>query len=280
MKIKNIINKLVKIIFKIADDDLGVYAAQASFFILISAIPFIMLAMSIIKLFVNIDITHALRAINSFAPSEISVFLTDIINDLFTKSGSVKVISVTAVSTLWLSSRGVMALYTGLNKVYNTREGNYFVARLVSILYTLAFIAALILTIAFFGFSSKLEYFINSHSPLLSVLMDFFLRGKIIIFMIFLTFVFALFYKFLPKKNNCFKAQLPGAAFSAVGWMGFSFAYSIYIEHFSNYSFVYGSLTAVVFLMLWLYFCMNIFLFGAQFNKLLEDGYFKFNKCD
>ena len=96
------------------------------------------------------------------------------------------------------------------------------------------FIAALILTIVFFGFGSKLEYFINSHSPFFSTLLDFFLRGKILIFMIYLTFVFALFYKFLPKKDNRFKAQLPGAAFSAVGWMVFSFFYSIYIEHFSN----------------------------------------------
>ena len=170
-----------------------------------------------------------------------------------------------------------MALYTGLNKVYRSRSKNYFIGRLISILYTLAFIAALILTIVFFGFGSKLEYFINSHSPFFSTLLDFFLRGKILIFMIYLTFVFALFYKFLPKKDNRFKAQLPGAAFSAVGWMVFSFFYSIYIEHFSNYSFVYGSLAAIVFLMLWLYFCMNIFLFGAQINKMIEDGFFKNN---
>ena len=186
-----------------------------------------------------------------------------------------QVISVTAVSTLWLASRGVMALYTGLNKVYRSRSKNYFIGRLISILYTLAFIAALILTIVFFGFGSKLEYFINSHSPFFSTLLDFFLRGKILIFMIYLTFVFALFYKFLPKKDNRFKAQLTGAAFSAVGWMVFSFFYSIYIEHFSNYSFVYGSLAAIVFLMLWLYFCMNIFLFGAQINKMIEDGFFQ-----
>ena len=261
--IKDIFSKIIKFILKITGDDLSIYAAQASFFIIIS----------IIKLFINIDINSILHTINSFAPAAISTFLTETITDLFTKSGSVQVISVTAVSTLWLASRGVMALYTGLNKVYRSRSKNYFIGRLISILYTLAFIAALILTIVFFGFGSKLEYFINSHSPFFSTLLDFFLRGKILIFMIYLTFVFALFYKFLPKKDN--KAQLPGAAFSAVGWMVFSFFYSIYIEHFSNYSFVYGSLAAIVFLMLWLYFCMNIFLFGAQINKMIEDGFFQ-----
>ena len=251
--IKDIFSKIIKFILKITGDDLSIYAAQASFFIIISVIPFSMLVLSIIKLFINIDINSILHTINSFAPAAISTFLTETITDLFTKSGSVQVISVTAVSTLWLASRGVMALYTGLNKVYRSRSKNYFIGRLISILYTLAFIAALILTIVFFGFGSKLEYFINSHSPFFSTLLDFFLRGKILIFM----------------------AQLPGAAFSAVGWMVFSFFYSIYIEHFSNYSFVYGSLAAIVFLMLWLYFCMNIFLFGAQINKMIEDGFFQ-----
>ena len=251
--IKDIFSKIIKFILKITGDDLSIYAAQASFFIIISVIPFSMLVLSIIKLFINIDINSILHTINSFAPAAISTFLTETITDLFTKSGSVQVISVTAVSTLWLASRGVMALYTGLNKVYRSRSKNYFIGRLISILYTLAFIAALILTIVFFGFGSKLEYFINSHSPFFSTLLDFFLRGKILIFMIY----------------------LPGAAFSAVGWMVFSFFYSIYIEHFSNYSFVYGSLAAIVFLMLWLYFCMNIFLFGAQINKMIEDGFFQ-----
>ena len=186
--IKDIFSKIIKFILKITGDDLSIYAAQASFFIIISVIPFSMLVLSIIKLFINIDINSILHTINSFAPAAISTFLTETITDLFTKSGSVQVISVTAVSTLWLASRGVMALYTGLNKVYRSRSKNYFIGRLISILYTLAFIAALILTIVFFGFGSKLEYFINSHSPFFSTLLDFFLRGKILIFMIYLTF--------------------------------------------------------------------------------------------
>ena len=129
--IKDIFSKIIKFILKITGDDLSIYAAQASFFIIISVIPFSMLVLSIIKLFINIDINSILHTINSFAPAAISTFLTETITDLFTKSGSVQVISVTAVSTLWLASRGVMALYTGLNKVYRSRSKNYFIGRLI-----------------------------------------------------------------------------------------------------------------------------------------------------
>lgn len=267
--------KIFEFVMLLTGDQVSVYAAQASFFLIISAIPFLMLVFTLMKLFIDVDLTYITHLISAFAPSEVSRFLNTIIVELFGKTASVSVISVTAVSTLWLSSKGVLALYTGLNNVYHSENKNYIQSRLISVVYTLVFIVALILTIVFFGFSNRLEALASGHSAFLTTLVNFFLRSKILIFMIYLTLIFALFYKFLPKRDNRFKSQLPGAAFSAVGWMVFSYIYSIYIENFSNYSYVYGSITAIVFLMLWLYFCMNIFLYGAQINKMCESGFFK-----
>ena len=62
---------------------------------------------------------------------------------------------------------------------------------------------------------------------------------------------------------------LAGAFFAAACWIIFSIAYSVYIDTFSDYTYFYGSLTAVVLLMLWVYICMNIFLYGAQINKYI-----------
>ncbi|MCI8403921.1 MAG: YihY/virulence factor BrkB family protein [Clostridia bacterium] len=273
-KLKNTALKIIKFLDCLTGDFVSIYAAQASFFLVISSIPFIMLCFTIIKSFINIDLQMIIHTINAFAPPQISQLLTMILNELFDKASSASVISVTAVSALWLSSRGVLALYMGINTVYHVPMRNYFYSRVISIIYTLAFIAALIMTIIVFGFGNKIEIFLGAHSIVLSAIVNLFLKVKIIVFMVYLTIIFALFYKFLPKKNNSFKSQLPGAAFSAVGWMVFSYVYSIYIENFSNYSYVYGSLAALVFLMLWLYFCMNIFLYGAQLNKMIANGFF------
>ncbi len=274
-RLKAVINRIYRFCLDISDGDVSVYAAQASFFLIISAIPFTMLIFAILKLFVNIDQSAIMHTISSFAPSQISVFLSQIVDELFSKTASVSVISVTAVSTLWLSSKGVQALHTGLNRVYGSEPVNYLYSRLLAVVYTLAFLIAIILTIVVFGFGNKIEALVSRRWVVVSVIFSFFLHLRILIFLVFLTLVFALFYKFLPQHGNRFKAQLPGALFAAAGWMIFSFFYSIYIENFSNYSYVYGSLAAVVFLMLWLYFCMNIFLYGAQLNKMIENGYFK-----
>lgn len=271
-----VLNKALRFIEALTADNVSVYAAQASFFLIISVIPLLMLIFSIIKFFITVDQRTILHAINSFAPSQVSGLLTTIINELFNKTSSVSIISLSAVSSLWAASKGIMALYTGVSSVYHAPMRNYFYSRIVSIIYTLAFIAMLTLTIIFFGFGNRLEHFLIGHFAFLSELVNFLLRGRVLIFMIILTMIFALFYTFLPKlENHRFKEQLPGAAIAAVGWMGFSFIYSIYIENFSNYSYVYGSLAALVLLMLWLYICMTIFLYGAQINKMIKNEFFK-----
>ena len=63
--------------------------------------------------------------------------------------------------------------------------------------------------------------------------------------------------------------HVPGAVLSAAGWMVFSYAFSMYIDKFSGFSNMYGSLTTLILIMLWLYFGMYITLIGAEFNQLL-----------
>lgn len=274
-KLKDILNKVYDFVLCISGDNVGVYAAQASFFLIISAIPFMMFILTISKYFIDIDLNYYINSINSFLPKDISQFIINIVNELFDKTSSVSAISITVVSTLWLASKGIMALSMGLNNLYHLPPRNWFYMRFMSIIYTLMLVAALIITIVVFGFGTKIEDFLAIYAPGLAYTIDVLLEGKLVIFFIYLSLLFTLFYKFLPSKRGKFKDLMPGAALAAAGWLIFSYLYSIYIENYSNYTFVYGSLTALVLLMLWLYFCMNIFLYGAQLNKMIKNGYFK-----
>ena len=261
--------KIKKIISVLTESNIGLYAAQASFFLVISVIPFMMLIFTIISMFSNVDTQGIIRYVSSFAPAEVSRLISTVVSELTAKSASVPIISVTAVSSLWLASRGITALYSGLNSINGLPKRNYIYVRLISVLYTVAFIVTLVLTLLFIGFGGMLEEFLARRFVGLAF------KGKILIFFFYLTLIFALFYKFLPEERPRFRSVLPGAALAAAGWLGFSFFYSLYIDNFADYTLVYGSLAAVVLLMLWLYFCMNIFLFGAQLNKLVKNGFFK-----
>jgi membrane protein len=90
-----------------------------------------------------------------------------------------------------------------------------------------------------------------------------------------LTLIFWLLYTAVPHRRSRLKTrllrELPGAVIAAVGWVGFSLLYSFYIDRIGNFS-LYGSLTAVVLAMLWLYFCLYILFLGAEINVWLQQN--------
>jgi membrane protein len=88
--------------------------------------------------------------------------------------------------------------------------------------------------------------------------------------LIILLVFFLIIYVVIPNRKTKVMNELPGAMVCAGGWMGFSYAFSYYIDH-SNYSSMYGSLTTIVLFMLWMYFCMYILFIGAEINLMFEN---------
>ena len=82
--------------------------------------------------------------------------------------------------------------------------------------------------------------------------------------------VFALFYLVLPNRRQRLARVLPGALAAAVAWNLFSSALSLYVNHFPRASTLYGSLTLLLFSLLWLYICISIIFYGALLNRVLE----------
>ena len=104
------------------------------------------------------------------------------------------------------------------------------------------------------------------------------LETRIIITPIVLVAFSLMIYKFLPNRRDKFRYQLPGAMFSAVGWMIISWIFSVYLDVFKGFSSMYGSLTTIVLIMLWMYFCMYCILLGGELNVLLNGKIFERNE--
>lgn len=251
-------------------DNVSVFAAQASFFLIISSIPFIMLLLALSQYAVPFSKDEVMLAITKHTSPLIVGFASHIINELFDKS--VSLLSVTALTTMWSASRGVMSLIQGLDNIYmKDASSNYIRERAASIFYTLIFIVSLIICVVLMLIGQKAQAFMAQYIPLLNRTVQFILNFRGVLLVLALAFVFTVIYTFLPGQKKKFVHQIPGGIFSAMGWFLFSKTYSIYIDNFSNFSYVYGSLTAIVLLMLWLYFCMIIFLWGAELNEMLLE---------
>lgn len=256
---------------KIGDDYISAFSAQAAFFIIISFFPFIMLLLTLIQ-YLDIPESSMLLILTQMFPSSINSLVIRIVDEVYTK-GSGTLISITAFTTLWSASRGILSIVKGLNSVYAIRETRgYIKLRIISSIYTFIFAIMMIATLITLVFGNRLYLWIESKIPLFRDLALLIISIRTMAGLIILTIFFLLMFIFIPNRKTTLFKELPGALVSAAGWMGFSYLYSFYIDNMSNYSDTYGSLTAIVLFMIWFYFCMYILFIGGEINVVLSSG--------
>ena len=249
---------------------MGAYSAQSAFFVTISFIPFIMMMMSILK-FLPFAEAKVLEHIVSVFPGGTKELVASFLTESFEKSG-VAVISITAVSTLWAASIGVFSVVKGLNRVYGTSETrNVFVVRIMSVFYTLMIMIMLVLCLGIFVFGNTITEMLQKSLPEAFGIAVIILSVRKIVGVVVLSAFFLLLYKIIPNRKTKFALQLPGALLSGCGWVGFSYVFSYYYENIANYSYLYGSLSVMVFFMLWLFVCIYILFIGAELNRCIEE---------
>lgn len=253
------------------DDHVGAYAAQTAYFIMLSFFPFIILLVTLIR-YTSITPADVYEAARAIFPVSMDSFILSLINEVYSKTAVT--VSVSAIVAAWSAGKGFLALMRGMNTIYNVEERrNYIILRLRSALYTVVFVIAIILSLVVLVFGNSIHEAAVEHMPFLAVVTGMIVRLKGIVGVCFLTVVFMLLYRFVPNRRARLLSQAPGALFSSVCWYLFSIGFSIYVEYSPGISNMYGSLTTIVLVMLWLYFCMYIILLGAEINSYFEDQF-------
>ena len=250
-----------------------VYAAQVSFFIILSVVPFIMLLLTAVQMIPSISNAQFMELIVGLVPVDYKSLAFRVVNDLSLKSPAT-MISVTAITALWSAGRGMFSVARGLNRVHGHGEKRwYVVGRLICSGYTIVFILVCILSLGLLVFGNMIQAFMVNRFPIVADVVTHIINFRALWALMILIMFFLGIYTFVPDKKLKLREQIPGAVFSTVGWMAFSFAFSLYFNHIGgkNYSYMYGSLTAIVLLLLWLYMCMCILFFGAEINYYWKE---------
>lgn len=271
-RIKDIYQKIMNITADIAADHVGAYAAQSAYFFMLCLIPIILLLITMVQ-YTPVTKADVMTAVIQVFPASVENLITSIVNQVYNQS--MGIIPVTIIVAMWSAGKGVLAMASGLNCIYSCRETrNYIVLRIRSTVYTLLFIVVIILLLVLSVFGNTLNLFIARHIPFLKRIADWLIETRAVITPTVLVIFSLMLYKFLPNRRGRFRDQLPGAMFAAVGWMVISWVFSIYLDVFKGFSSMYGSLTTIVLIMLWMYFCMYCILLGAEMNVLMEGKIF------
>lgn len=246
------------------------YAAYATLFIIISIFPFTMLLLSTLS-FLPITEVSLLNMISKVVPATLYSLAKSIINDLYVKSSGT-VLSLSAVTAFWSASSGVYGLFNGLNAVYGVKDRRMWIhRRFICIFYTIIFLFIIVGALFLLVFGNSLQLYLIKLLPfmakfdwMLSMIRNLLMLAIMVIF-------FTLMYYTFPDLNSDFVEHIPGAVFASLGWILFSYVFSIYINNFGNYSYMYGSLTSIVLAMLWLFICMHIIFIGGMINTLIIE---------
>ena len=247
------------------------HAAYAAYFIVLAVFPALVLILSVLR-YTGMEVRGLVELLDDILPSTMAEGAEELIYSTY-RNSSGAMVGVSAVTALWSASRGIYGLLTGLNVVYGVSENRgYIYTRSISVVYTFVFILILLLTLVLHVFGNSIINLMRQvDNPVVIFFTDLIdLRFFLLLFL--QSLVFTLMFMVLPnKRRSRFMESLPGGVLSSLGWLVFSDIYSIYVENFSKYSTIYGSVYGIAITMLWLYCCMSILFYGGALNRYLMD---------
>lgn len=263
-----LLGKVYGIIQSIGELKIPVYAANACYFIVLSVFPTLVLLLGLLR-YTGIAVDTLTALLEGVIPEALMPGAKRLIISTYANTSGA-VVSLSAFTALWSASRGIHGLLTALNNIYDVQENRgYFYTRGVSVLYTFLFLLVLLLTLVLHVFGTTLlQYLPLSGSPFLVFLWEM-IDFRFFLLLFLQTALFTAMFMALPNQRNRFMDSLPGALLASCGWLTFSNLYSVYVEHFSRYANIYGSVYAVALSMLWLYFCICIVFYGGALNHFL-----------
>lgn len=259
-------------LIRIKEDHVSAYAAQAAFFLILSVFPFTILILTFTR-FLPFRQEDFILIIRDVLPNGIEEWMLEILEEMIRNSGST-LMSFSIIAALWSAARGILSISNGLNSVYRTEESrNYFLLRSIATLHTLAVAVAFVILLVVFVFGNSLYQVILERVPFMNDIATLIISVRVTVGFVLLFFLFIIMYKGLPNHKITMRQATPGALFSAVAWIIASFGFSIYVNQFSNYSRVYGSLTGIAIAMVWVYMMMNLILWGGELNAYIMEFY-------
>ncbi len=259
---------IIKLVKEVQKDDLIAKANELTYKLLLALFPFIIFLMTLLG-FLNIDGNLFIKQMSEYLPKEImgiiEVFVVEVIN-----TRNISLLSISLLFSIIAASSGFDSVIRGINQCYGCKETrNFFHVKMLSIVMVFIFTASVIVSLILIIIDT---HFMSNINPTLfpKLTSTFFGILWLAVSVVVLLLTVMIIYRLSGCKKIKFKALLPGALFTVIIWLIASKGFNIYIENFSQFSKVYGSLGSIVILMFWLNIISIVLLLGSEINALLD----------
>ena len=261
---------------EINEDDVWGRAAQLAYYFLLALFPLLIFLTATLGLMLGAGEglrTSLFNYLSEVMPGAASELIRTTMTEITGASGAGK-LSFGLLATLWAASNGMGAITQALNAAYDLKdERPWWKQRLVAVGLTIALSVLVITALLLMLWGGQVADLLASHYQLGGF---FPIAWKTIQWPLILAFMvtsFALIYYFAPDvRDQKWMWLTPGSTIGVVLWLVVSFGFKFYLHYFDSYSKTYGSLGAVIVLMLWLYFTGCSILIGSEINSEIENA--------
>lgn len=261
---------LVMFIKKIGDDDIFALGAQLAYYMVLSFIPFLMFLMTLVG-FSHLNSDAVLNLLSNVMPTEAFNLIQSTVIEIVDREQT-GLLWISIALAIWVSSSGFKAVIKGLNKAYGVKETrSYIKLKLISMIYTILLALVVIATLFLFVFGDVIgDFFMKvlEHPKFIYYIWNM-LRYVVVILIMILFFMFL--YNATPCVRLGWLEVIPGAVITTLGWISISYIFAYYVNNFSNYSRLYGSLGAVFMFMTWMFITSMILILGGEINAVLAE---------
>ena len=251
-------------------DEIAALSAQVTYYLILAFFPFLIFFVTLAS-YTNIASIESLSLLAAVLPDTVYTLVMDVIRNVM-ETRSRALLSFGMLATLWSASTGALAFMHGINKAYKLKETRpFWKVRLISIFFIIAFVIIIIFSLLLVIFGEYITRYLFNLVGIHSSYKGLWDTIRFLFTLVATLMVFILFYFYTPNCRVYYRDILPGAVLSTLGWLALSIGFAFYVNNFGNFSKTYGSIGAIIVLLLWLYWSSMIVLTSGELNAVLLE---------
>ncbi|MGN5517315.1 YihY/virulence factor BrkB family protein [Halopseudomonas sp. Lyrl_26] len=255
-----------------SEHDLSTYAAALAYRALFSIFPFILFLLALLGFLHLPDFFDWLRSqADLLLPPVAMEQVGPVIDQLQDSQGGL--MSFGILLALWTASIGVRSLMNAMNRVYAVEESRpSWKLVLLSVAYTVGLAVMLLLAAGFMTLGPQVMSWLASQIGMEQMLVTLWTWIRWPLAILLMMLAVALIYYATPDVEQDFRFITPGSVVAVIVWLAASIGFGIYVQNFGNYNATYGSIGAIIVLLLYFYISAAVLLLGAQLNATIEHA--------
>lgn len=261
------LNAACHLIRRYFDHQVGRDSAALTYYLLFAIFPLLIFFSNLVGI-MSLDVSGLLYELRPIVPQA----ALDIIEQYLiyvSRDSSRQLLWFSLIFSVYFPYRAARTLMVSVRKAYGIPKPTHFLRQQLKLLfYTLSLLVVIILSITLSVISGRVLNFVSGYIPFSTAFIRLWSSLRFVVLGGVVFFITALMYA-LAQESRTMSRIWPGAVASIAMWLLLSFLFSLYVEKVARYSIIYGTLGAVIVLLLWLYLASMMLIMGAEFNSVL-----------